>query len=50
MENQALVTLVVVLIIVDRPTCMKRNVYYFHKDKGHGPKYYLSELVKFTQI
>jgi len=28
----------------------EKNVYYFHKDKGHGPKYYLSQLVKLTQF
>ncbi len=28
----------------------EKNVYYFHGDKGHGPKYYLSELVKLTQF
>lgn len=37
MENQALVPLVVVLIIVDRPTCIKRMCTIFIKTKDMGP-------------
>jgi hypothetical protein len=37
MENQALVTLVVVLIIVDGPTCMKRMCTIFMETKDMGP-------------